>query len=290
MFSLRKISVLLLLYSVPLALSGEDPMWYSAGAAGTGMGSVSATGSGFWSSFSNQALLTENNSYSAGISFLSRFNIPELGTYSAGLILPAGKSTGGIMYYRFGYSEYKREKIGLACGMRMSKKISAGVQIDYVAVRTSNKYIGAQSLTFETGLLIHASENVSVGIHLFNPVPNSLRKSFVPSSLSAGVETELSRSLNAAAELSMSSERPLTIRLGFDYEAINKLHLRGGFSTENTSFTFGTGFTWNSVIIDLAFATHERLGITSAASLIFIINENRNFATGNNRNKFIAKS
>ncbi len=290
MFSLRKISVLLLLYSVPLALSGEDPMWFSAGAAGTGMGSVSATGRGFWSSFSNQALLTENDHYSAGISFLNRFNIAELGTYSAGLILPAGKSTGGIMYYRFGYSEYKREKIGLACGMRLSEKISAGVQIDYVAVTTSNKYAGAQSLTFETGLLIHASESVSLGIHLFNPVPNSLRKSFVPSSLSAGIEKELGRSLNAAAELCMSSGRPLSIKLGFDYEAVSKLHLRGGFSTENTSFSFGTGFTWNSVIVDLAFATHEKLGITTAASLIFIIRENRELAAANSRNKFFTKS
>lgn len=284
MFSLRKISVLLILFSVPLALSGEDPMWFSAGAAGTGMGSVSATGSGFWSSFSNQALLTENNRYSAGISFLNRFNIPELGTYSAGIIIPAGKSTGGIMYYRFGYSDYKREKIGLACGMRLSEKISAGIQIDYVAVATSDKYACSQSLTFETGLLIQASESVSVGIHLFNPVPNSLRKSFVPSSLSAGIVTKLGRSLNTAAELSMRSGRSLAIRLGFDYEAVSKLHLRGGFSTENTSFSFGTGFTWNSVIIDLAFATHERLGITTAASLIFIIRENSEFNAGNYRN------
>lgn len=264
-------------------------MWFSAGAAGTGMGSVSATGRGFWSSFSNQALLTENNRYTAGISFLNRFNIAELGTYSAAIIMPAGKSTGGIMYYRFGYSEYRREKIGLACGMRLSEKISAGVQVDYVAVTTSNKYAGSQSLTFETGLLFNPSESVSVGIHLFNPVPNSLRKSFVPSSLSAGIETEIGRSLVAAAEISMSSGRPLAIRLGFDYEAVSKLHLRGGFSTESTSFSFGTGFTWNTVIIDLAFATHERLGITTAASLIFIIRENREFTTGISRNKFIAK-
>lgn len=276
MFSLRKTSVFLLLFSVPLALPGEDPLLSSSGAAGTGMGSVSATGKGFWASFSNQALLAQNHQYSVGINCLNRFNIAELGTYSAGLVLPAAKSSTGILFSRFGYSEYSREKIGLACGLHLSEKISAGIQIDYFAVRTGNKYANYQSLTFETGILIHPSDNISAGIHLFNPVPNSLRKSFLPSSLTAGVGIELNRSLFTAAEVTMSSGQPLAIRMGFDYEAAANLHIRGGFTTENTSFSFGTGFRLNAVMIDIGFATHERLGVTTAASLTFLIRGKRN--------------
>ena len=276
MFSLRKTSVLLLLFSFPLALSGEDPLWSSSGAAGTGMGSLSATGRGFWSSFSNQALLAQNRQYAAGINCLNRFNIAELGTYSAGLILPAGKNSAGILFSRFGYSEYSREKIGLASGLQLSEKISAGIQIDYFAVRTSNKYANYQSLTFEAGILIHPSDNITAGIHLFNPVPNSLRKSFLPSSLTAGVGIELNRSSFTAAEVTMSSGKPLAIRMGFDYEAAANLHIRGGFTTENTSFSFGTGFRMNAVMIDIGFATHERLGVTTAVSLTYSIRGKRN--------------
>lgn len=276
LFSLHKISVLLILFPVHLTLSGEDPLWSSSGAAGTGMGSVSSTGKGFWPSFSNQALLAQNRQYSASINCLNRFNIAELGTYSAGLILPAGKSSAGILFSHFGYSEYSREKIGLACGMQLSEKISAGIQIDYFAVRTSNKYANYQSLTFETGILVHLSDNISAGIQLFNPVPNSLRKSFLPSSLTAGVGIELNRSLFTAVEVTMSSGKPLVIRMGFDYEAAADLHIRGGYTTENTSFSFGTGFRLNAVMIDISFATHERLGVTTAASLAFSIRGKRN--------------
>ncbi len=276
LFSLRKISVLLLFFSVHLALSGEDPLLFSSGAAGIGMGSVSATGKGFWSSFSNQALLVHNFQYSAGINCLTRFNITELGTYSAGLILPAGRSSAGIFFSRFGYSEYRREKIGLACGIQLSEKISAGTQIDYFAVRTSNKYADYNALTCEIGILIHPSDNISAGIHLFNPVPNSIRKSFLPSSLTAGVAIELNKLLFAAAELAMSSGKPLVIRMGFDYEAVHNLHIRGGFTSENTSFSFGSGFTVHTVIIDIGFATHERLGVTTSASLIFLFRAEKN--------------
>jgi len=276
LFSLRKISVLFLFFSVHLSLSGEDPLWSSPGAVGTGMGSVSATGKGLWLSFSNQALLAQNRQYSAGINCLNRYNITELGTYSAGFILPAGKSSAGILLSRFGYSEYSREKIGLACGMQLSEKISAGIQIDYYAVRTSNKYSNYQSLTFEMGILINLSDNISAGIHLFNPVPNSLRKSFLPSSLNAGVGIELSQSLFAAAEIAMSSAKPIMIKMGFDYEAVRNLHIRGGFTSENTSFSFGAGFSVHAVIIDIGFATHERLGVTTAASLTFLLRGKRN--------------
>jgi hypothetical protein len=61
------------------------------------------------------------------------------------------------------------------------------------------------------------------------------------------------------------------IRTGFEYEAVKNLWLRGGFSTENSSFSFGLGYLLKSLKLDLSFATHEKLGITSSASLIFKI-------------------
>jgi hypothetical protein len=160
--------------------------------------------------------------------------------------------------------------------MQLSEQISAGIQIDYYAVRTCNKFANYQSLTFEMGILIHPSDNISAGIHLFNPVPNSLRKSFLPSSLTACVGIELNKLLLAAAELTMSYGKPLVIRMGFDYEAVKNLHIRGGFASENTSFSFGAGLTVHAVIIDIGFATHERLGVTTAVSLTFLLRGKRN--------------
>ena len=145
------------------------------------------------------------------------------------------------------------------------------MQIDYFSGKTSSEYNRRHSITCEAGLLILPDENLSLGIHIFNPVPNSLRKSFLPTALRAGAGLKLNKVLFAGVEAEMSTGKTLIIRTGFEYEVINRLWFRGGFCTDNTSFTFGLGYLLNSLQLDLGFATHEKLGITSSASLIFKI-------------------
>lgn len=235
------------------------------------MGSVCIIRPGFWNSFSNQALLAYNTSFSAGLDYENRFNIAELGTRNAGIIIPAGKAALGIVYSHFGYSCFTRSSAGLACGITLGEKITAGVQIDYFYEKASGEYSNNQSVTFEGGVSFRPSEKVMVGIHLFNPLPNSLRSTMMPSSLRAGAGVELSKTLFAGAEVEMNSGESLIVRTGLEYEVLKTLWLRGGFSTENTSFTFGLGYFLKSFRIDLGFATHEKLGITSSASIIFKI-------------------
>jgi len=69
----------------------------------------------------------------------------------------------------------------------------------------------------------------------------------------------------------MSTGRRLKVKTGFEYEAVKRLKIRGGFSTENTSFSFGLGYNIEMVLLDISFTTHETLGVTPSASMIFKI-------------------
>lgn len=271
MYSLHKTAVSVLLLFLSSSAEGGDPYRVPAGADGAGMGSVCVMRTGFWSAFQNQALLAENRSFAAGISYENRFNISELGTRTGGVIIPAGGTSLGIIYSHFGYTHFRRQLAGISCGLSLADDIDAGVQIDYIAERTSGEYDNRHILTFEAGLLISPKENIKIGIHIFNPVPGSLRKSFLPASLRAGAGIDLSKTLFAGAEAEMSTGEKLIVRTGFEYKAFEKIMLRGGFSTENTSFSFGLGYRLRALQIDLSFGTHERLGITSNASFIFIM-------------------
>jgi hypothetical protein len=93
----------------------------------------------------------------------------------------------------------------------------------------------------------------------------------MPTSIRVGAGTYLNNSLFTGLEAEMSSGSNLIVRTGFEYEAAKKLWLRGGFSTDNNSFSFGLGWLVRMVQIDLGFMTHERLGLTSSVSLIFKI-------------------
>jgi len=271
LYSLHKITVSVLFVFLFPALFAGDPYRIPAGAVESGMASVCITKNGFWPSFQNQALLAFNNFLSAGINYENRFNISELGTRTAGVIIPAGNSSLGFVYSNFGYNHFRRETAGVSCGLTLSGKIAAGVQIDYFSEKTSSEYYRRHSVTCEAGLLILPDDNLSLGIHIFNPVPNSLRKSFLPTTLRAGAGIKLNKVLFAGAEAEMSTGKTLIIRTGFEYEVMKSLWLRGGFCSDNTSFTFGLGYLLNSLQLDFAFATHEKLGITSSASLIFKI-------------------
>jgi len=183
--------------------------------------------------------------------------------------MPAGNAGIGAVYRHFGYKDFMRHSAGLACGLKLSEKISAGIQTDFFAEKTAGDYNERRSLTFEAGMLITPSEKISIGIHLFNPVPNSLRKNYMPSSLRAGAGIWLNSSLFACAEAEMSTGDIIDLKAGFEYGPSENFRIRGGYRSENTSFSFGIGYLLKSAQLDLGFATHEMLGVTSSASIIF---------------------
>jgi hypothetical protein len=254
-----------------MTASGVIPYGIQAGAGEAGMGYACIVKEGFWSSFRNQALLPFNKSSRAGVNYENRFGIAALGTSTAGITLTAGKASIGAAYSHFGYTDFKRDIAGLACGVKLSEIIAAGVQIDYFSERTSGEYYNNQYITFETGFIALPTDNIKIGFHLFNPIPNSLRKNNQPVALTVGAGIDLSKILFAGAEVEMSTGSNLNLRTGFEYEAVKNLRLRAGFSTRNNSFCFGTGYETGIVTIDLGFTTHEQLGVTSSASLIFKI-------------------
>lgn len=273
MYSLHKIPVSILFIFLFSSASAGDPYGFKPGAAEAGTGYSCITSSGFWAAFHNQALLPFNKSFSAGLDYQNRFGIPELGTTSAAIIYKAGKAGLGVMYSHFGCKDFARHSGGLACGLKLSEKISAGVQTDIFLEKTPGEYDERNALTFEAGILIKASEKVNAGIHIFNPVPNSLRKNYLPSSISAGAGIRLNNAIYASAEAEMSTGKDLALMTGFEYNPGKNFRVRGGYKSENNSFSFGIGYMLREVSIDFAFSTHDRLGISSSVSLIYTINE-----------------
>lgn len=269
LFSLRKISVITVFVILLSDASAQNPFRMTAGARESGMASASVMNKGFWSSFQNQALLPLYRTAAFGFNYESRFSIKELGTRSAGLIIPLGMTSLSASYSRFGYPDFKREMITLACGLPLSDRISAGVQVDYMSERTTGEYLNNQFLTCEAGLIITVAENALFGIHIFNPVPNSLRTAELPSGLRAGIGSEMNSRFFAGAEVEMLTGMNPDFRGGFEYEAAPNFMLRGGFRSLTSSFSFGIGYMARPARMDIAFSTHERLGITSSVSIVF---------------------
>jgi hypothetical protein len=275
LISLRIISVSFFLIISVLTADAGDPWRISAGAGEAGTAFSCISQNTFWSGFHNQAILADINAISAGINYENRFGMKELSVKSAAVIIPTGRAVIGGMYSNFGFSGFTRHSGILACGMKLSEKISAGTQIDFFSENTPLDYSKSNIMTFEAGLLMKPKENLRIGIHVFNPVRSMTGRLELPSRITLGAGMLLGNSLFAGAEAEMSSDKRVGIRAGFDYESMKRIRLRGGFSTENTSFAFGIGYVFDNLKIDIGFITHETLGITSSASMIFILNNKK---------------
>lgn len=273
MFSLHKISVSLIFFFLCPSVPGSDPFRVTAGAAESGISCACIMKPGFWSSFHNQALLALFPATSAGIDYRNRFGIAELGTRSAGIIIRHGNAGLGAVYSNFGCSAFKRHSAGIGCGLRINEKITAGIQADFFAERPAGSHNGRELLALEAGIAIFPSEKLTLAFHLFNPLPNEVRKYFLPTVLTAGAGCYLSPELFTGAEIEMSVNGVLILKTGFEYNTGKKIFLRGGFSTENNSFSFGFGYNLNPLSLDLSFAAHQQLGITSSVSISFRLNK-----------------
>jgi len=272
LYSLHKIPVSILFFVFVSQASAQDFYILSAGAEQTGMGNSCIARPGFWSSFYNQASLAFQKHSTAGINYENRFNIRELGTRAAGIIIPAGRATLGAVYSNFGYKYFSRHTAGMACGMKLSGKIAAGLQIDYFLERTPGEHTQRSALTFEAGMILTVTETTAAGFRIFNPLPGSLRKNFLPSSIQSGVEVKLSRSLSVTAEAELATGGKARISMGLDYSILQRLQVRGGFRSGAEPFCFGLGYRMKMVKFDFGFMIHERLGITSSASVIYEFN------------------
>lgn len=233
------------------------------------MASICTVSGDLWTLFHNQAILGENKSFIAGINYENRFSISELSTRTVAVAVPAGNSTLGLVYSNTGYSGLSRETGGLACGLSLSENVNAGVQIDILSEKCRGENYSRQALTFEAGMLVKAAENVTIGIHLINPVPNSIRKAVFPSIITTGLGINLDNSVFAALEAELSTGNSLRLRSGFRYQIEKNFCIRGGFSSEHNSFSFGLGYLLRSVQVDMAFSSHEKLGIITSVSLIY---------------------
>lgn len=271
MSSLRKIPVIFLFIFLFSGASGSDPYRLSAGASEAGMGYVCVMRSSFWSGFQNQSNLAFSKSFSAGFNYDNRFGVRELGNRTAAIIIPAGKASLGAVYNYFGYPDFRRQFAGIGCGLKVSDNLAAGVQADYFSEKAYGEYSNSQMITFEAGLTAQVGENTRIGIHVFNPLPSSLNRMKIPSRVSIGAGTNLGSSVFAGAEAEMSTGGKLILKTGVEYELIKSLWIRGGFSSDNNAFSGGLGYRLGFVQLDLGFMTHERLGVSSVASLIFQI-------------------
>ena len=161
--------------------------------------------------------------------------------------------------------------------MRLGERITAGIQLDYFLIAQGGEYGRQGFATGEIGLIAEPIENFYIAAHIFSPWPVKISSSediYLPSVFRLGTGYKFSKKVIVSVEAEKDIETPVRIRFGTEYELIENLYLRAGMSTKPAEYSFGLGYNFKNVCLDLAFKNHQSLGFYSHIGLSYLFQRN----------------
>jgi len=237
------------------------------------MGNVGVTKSDLWSVFHNQAGLSEIKNLSVGVNFENKYGIKELNYSALALALPTKSGTFGLSYSYFGYPKYHENKLGLAYGKKLWEKVSAGIQLDYFNTKIYEQYGSGGLFTAEIGLQFEPVENFFIGAHAFNPLRisyNTYDEEALASALKLGLAYLFSEKVLFAIEVESNFQQGTNFKSGIEFQPVDKFFLRAGINTNTSTYHFGVGYQFQTLVADLAFTHHQVLGYSTNISFRYI--------------------
>lgn len=265
-------TIFILLVCIPfLAKAGgeNDP----AGARAAAMANSGLCFRDIWSIYHNQAGLAYIESPSAGVFYENKFLVSDLAYAGFAGALPLGNGSIGVSYTNFGFASYHEGNIGLAYGMRLSKKLALGVQLNYHTLSIAAENYGKTgALTADVGFLLQVSERVSLAAHISNPTRtklNDYNDERIPTVLRIGAGYQISDDVFVTGDVEKDIDQDVTVRGGIEYKPADILYLRVGASDNPGLLAFGIGLEFNAFKFDLSTTYHSYLGYSPQISLTY---------------------
>lgn len=263
-------------YSI-LISAGNDNAHYGGRSAGLAHTSVSL--SDVWSTHHNQAGLGWLTQAEAGAFFQNRFLIKEMNYMGFAYAQPIKTGTFGFSFTNFGYSQYGESKVGLSYGLKLSDKITGGIQLNYHNTRIANNYGSASVLSGEMGAQAKLTSHLTLGLHLFNPTRaklNNYNDERIPTIMRFGLNYTFSEKVFVAFEVEKDIDHRAVLRGGIEYKTNDMFYLRAGVGSNPSIFSFGAGIYTKQFKFDIAAGHHQILGFTPEISFSYLFNKKNN--------------
>jgi hypothetical protein len=237
----------------------------------TGLGAYSIEHADVFSFTSNQASLAQMKHASAAVYGERRFLLDELALYQLAIAVPTRSGNFGVKAGYYGFSDYNESQMGLAYGRKLGSKVDVGVQFNYNAIRISS-YGNSSAVNFEIGTVLHLTERLHAGVHVYNPAGGKFGKNQqekLASVYTAGVGYEASAKFLISAEIEKEENQPVNVNAGMQYKFLPQLMARVGIATNTSNLYAGVGLTLQSFRLDVVAGYHPQLGVTPGLLLLY---------------------
>lgn len=234
-----------------------------------GLGAYSQQQADVFSFSGNQAALARLDRISLGVYGERRFMLNETSLYSFAGAIPTNLGNFGVNLKYDGFTNFNENQIGLAYARSLGPKLDLGVQFNYYSYHIPG-YTNASTVNFEIGAIVHFTDALSGGIHVYNPVKAELGKNSGEKLASAyrfGAGYDASKNFFISVEVVKEESMPVNVIGGLQYKFNNQFFARAGFTSETSGYFAGLGLAWKSFRLDVAANYHPQLGFSPGVLL-----------------------
>ena len=237
-----------------------------------GMGGVSAVNADIRGVLNNPGGIADTKALAAFVSYRSIFDFAPFNTVAAGVVVPTSLGTAGLGVFRFGDELFNTQMLSLSIARKIGI-MQLGVKASYLQINIDG--FGSRGVfVADIGGIATLTPELSFGAHIYN-----FSQSAISTETRERVPTVIWLALSyhptEAFVISIEGEKEVNlkpeVRLGLQYQLIENLYLRTGFSGLNNTHSFGGGLRFNRFVADYAFRANRHLGNTHNFGLSYFL-------------------
>ncbi|MEQ1553043.1 MAG: hypothetical protein ABL929_02625 [Ferruginibacter sp.] len=225
----------------------------------------------------NQATLAQIKTAGVGVYGERRFLISENSVYGLAAAIPTKKGNVGVQINYAGFANFNEQKVGLSYARNLGSKVDIGVQFNYYGYKVP-AYTNASAINFEAGAVVHLSEKLNAGVHVYSPVGGKLDKGGnekLASAYKLGLGYDASDNFYISSEIIKEENQTVNITSGIQYHFQKQFFARAGFRSDNNTGYAGIGFKYSKFRIDVSSSFHSQLGVSPGFLIIYNFKEDK---------------
>ena len=234
-----------------------------------GLGAYSTQHTDVFSFLNNQAALAQIKTAAVGVYGEQRFLITATNVYTAAIAIPSNIGNFGVSLKYLGFKNFNENQIGLAYARSLGKKVDIGLQFNYYGYKVP-AYSNASTVNFELGAVVHLSDKLNAGIHVYNPVGGKLSKTDekLTAAYKFGLGYDVSDRFFVSTEIVKEENFPVNLNAGIQYQFAKQFFARAGIASATSAGYAGVGMAWGNFRLDVSGSYHPQLGISPGLLLM----------------------
>ncbi len=239
-----------------------------------GQASYSTQFGDVFSYLNNQAALAQIKNTTTGVYGERRFLLSATSLYTIAAAIPTKNGNFGVSIKYSGFKNFNESQIGLAYARSLGDKVDVGIQFNYYGYKVP-AYKSASTVDFEIGAIVHLTDKLNMGVHVYNPVGGKFSTSNekLTAAYKIGMGYDVSENFYLSTEIIKEENFPVDVHTGVQYQFVRKFFARVGISSATSTGYAGFGVSWSNFRLDVTGSYHPQLGLSPGLLLIMDFNK-----------------